>query len=77
MQEFFAKTGNHKLRFKPAYNPYTEVCCTSSPSWSGRDANAVQPSMEVFAWHEGLNKWIEIANVSCSLCGAIGEMQTR
>ena len=25
MQEFYAKTGNHKLRFKPAYNPYTEV----------------------------------------------------
>lgn len=46
MQEFFAKTGNHKLRFKPAFNPYTE------------------PSMEVFSWHEGLGKWIEIANVS-------------
>ena len=45
MQEFFAKTGNKKLRFKPAYNPYTE------------------PSMEVFSWHEGLGKWIEIANV--------------
>ncbi|EIW71074.1 phenylalanine-tRNA ligase, alpha subunit [Tremella mesenterica] len=44
MQEFFAKTGNRKLRFKPAYNPYTE------------------PSMEVFSWHEGLGKWIEIAN---------------
>ncbi|BEI90339.1 uncharacterized protein CcaverHIS019_0304090 [Cutaneotrichosporon cavernicola] len=44
MKEFFAKTGNHKLRFKPAYNPYTE------------------PSMEVFSWHEGLGKWIEIAN---------------
>ncbi|ORY30220.1 tRNA synthetases class II core domain (F)-domain-containing protein [Naematelia encephala] len=44
MQEFYARTGNHKLRFKPAYNPYTE------------------PSMEVFAWHEGLKKWIEIAN---------------
>nr|ODN92976.1 phenylalanine-tRNA ligase, alpha subunit [Cryptococcus depauperatus CBS 7855] len=44
MKEFFSKTGNHKLRFKPAYNPYTE------------------PSMEVFSWHEGLGKWIEIAN---------------
>ncbi|WRT64525.1 phenylalanine-tRNA ligase, alpha subunit [Kwoniella shivajii] len=44
MQEFFGKTGNTKLRFKPAYNPYTE------------------PSMEVFSWHEGLGKWIEIAN---------------
>lgn len=48
MQEFFEKTGNKKLRFKPAYNPYTE------------------PSMEVFSWHEGLGKWIEIANVSVS-----------
>ena len=46
MKAFYAKTGNHKLRFKPAYNPYTE------------------PSMEVFSWHEGLQKWIEIANVS-------------
>ncbi|TYJ52978.1 phenylalanine-tRNA ligase, alpha subunit [Cryptococcus floricola] len=44
MQEFFGKTGNTKLRFKPAYNPYTE------------------PSMEVFSWHDGLGKWIEIAN---------------
>jgi phenylalanyl-tRNA synthetase alpha chain len=25
MQEFFAKTGNTKLKFKPAFNPYTEV----------------------------------------------------
>ncbi|GFZ51629.1 Phenylalanyl-tRNA synthetase alpha subunit [Saitozyma sp. JCM 24511] len=44
MEEFFGRTGNTKLRFKPAYNPYTE------------------PSMEVFSWHEGLGKWIEIAN---------------
>ena len=48
MKAFYEKTGNHKLRFKPAYNPYTE------------------PSMEVFSWHEGLQKWIEIANVSLS-----------
>jgi phenylalanyl-tRNA synthetase alpha chain len=32
---FFKKLGIKKLRFKPAYNPYTE------------------PSMEIFAWHEG------------------------
>jgi len=52
MKAFYAKTGNHKLRFKPAYNPYTE------------------PSMEVFSWHEGLQKWIEIANVGsrCPSC---------
>ena len=33
---FFEKLGIKKLRFKPAYNPYTE------------------PSLEVFAWHEGI-----------------------
>ncbi|KAJ3262053.1 hypothetical protein HK103_003896 [Boothiomyces macroporosus] len=41
---FCKKLGMEKLRFKPAYNPYTE------------------PSMEIFAWHEGLNKWVEIGN---------------
>ena len=44
LYEFFSKMGMQKLRFKPAYNPYTE------------------PSMEVFSWHEGLKKWIEIGN---------------
>ena len=33
-----------ELRFKPAYNPYTE------------------PSMEIFAYHKGLKKWVEIGN---------------
>ncbi|KAJ1345335.1 phenylalanine-tRNA ligase, alpha subunit [Batrachochytrium salamandrivorans] len=41
---FFKKLGIEKLRFKPAYNPYTE------------------PSMEIFAWHEGLEKWVELGN---------------
>ncbi|KAJ8040276.1 Phenylalanine--tRNA ligase alpha subunit A [Holothuria leucospilota] len=41
---FFKKLGIEKLRFKPAYNPYTE------------------PSMEVFSYHEGLQKWVEIGN---------------
>ncbi|KAI8849008.1 tRNA synthetases class II core domain (F)-domain-containing protein [Chytridium lagenaria] len=41
---FFKKLGIEKLRFKPAYNPYTE------------------PSMEIFSWHEGLNRWVEIGN---------------
>jgi len=41
---FFKKLGMEKLRFKPAYNPYTE------------------PSMEIFSYHEGLQKWIEIGN---------------
>lgn len=44
MEVFFAKMGIHKLRFKPAYNPYTE------------------PSLEVFGFHEGLDKWVEIGN---------------
>ncbi len=44
MEVFFAKMGIHKIRFKPAYNPYTE------------------PSMEIFGFHEGLDKWVEIGN---------------
>ncbi|EEB16028.1 phenylalanyl-tRNA synthetase alpha chain, putative [Pediculus humanus corporis] len=41
---FFQKLGIEKLKFKPAYNPYTE------------------PSMEIFSYHPGLKKWIEIGN---------------
>lgn len=41
---FFKKLGIKKLRFKPAYNPYTE------------------PSMEIFSYHEGLKRWVEIGN---------------
>ncbi|CAL8135094.1 unnamed protein product [Orchesella dallaii] len=44
MKEFFGRLGIKKLRFKPAYNPYTE------------------PSMEVFSFHEGLKKWVEVGN---------------
>ena len=44
MIEFFILIGITNLRFKPAYNPYTE------------------PSMEVFTYHEGLGKWVEIGN---------------
>ena len=44
MEYFFGQMGIHNLRFKPAYNPYTE------------------PSMEVFGFHAGLKKWIEIGN---------------
>ncbi|RWS10180.1 phenylalanine--tRNA ligase alpha subunit-like protein [Dinothrombium tinctorium] len=42
--QFFQKLGIKKLRFKPAYNPYTE------------------PSMEIFSYHEGLKKWVEVGN---------------
>ncbi|KAN0069649.1 tRNA synthetases class II core domain (F) domain containing protein [Elaphomyces granulatus] len=44
MEVFFSKMGIKRLRFKPAYNPYTE------------------PSMEIFGYHDGLRKWVEIGN---------------
>lgn len=44
LEQFFNKLGITNLRFKPAYNPYTE------------------PSMEVFGFHHGLDKWVEIGN---------------
>ncbi|XP_043833955.1 phenylalanine--tRNA ligase alpha subunit isoform X3 [Dromiciops gliroides] len=44
LKEFFTKLGITHLRFKPAYNPYTE------------------PSMEVFSYHQGLKKWVEVGN---------------
>ncbi|KAJ3573352.1 hypothetical protein NP233_g2483 [Leucocoprinus birnbaumii] len=44
MRAFFKKMGIDKVRFKPAYNPYTE------------------PSLEIFAFHPMLNKWVEIGN---------------
>jgi len=44
LASFFKKLGITNLRFKPAYNPYTE------------------PSMEVFGFHQGLDKWVEIGN---------------
>jgi len=42
--EFFKRLGIENLRFKPAYNPYTE------------------PSMEVFGYHPGLGRWVELGN---------------
>lgn len=44
LNAFFAKLGITELRFKPAFNPYTE------------------PSMEVFAFHPGLKRWVEVGN---------------
>ncbi|GJW30614.1 phenylalanine--tRNA ligase alpha subunit, cytoplasmic [Tanacetum coccineum] len=44
LEDFFSRLGMSKLRFKAAYNPYTE------------------PSMEIFGYHEGLKKWIEVGN---------------
>ncbi|KAI3445570.1 hypothetical protein Pfo_002235 [Paulownia fortunei] len=44
LHDFFSRLGMSKLKFKPAYNPYTE------------------PSMEIFSYHEGLQKWVEVGN---------------
>ncbi|KVI08535.1 Aminoacyl-tRNA synthetase, class II [Cynara cardunculus var. scolymus] len=44
LYDFFSRLGMSKLRFKPAYNPYTE------------------PSMEIFGYHEGFKKWVEVGN---------------
>lgn len=44
VKEFFTKMGMKDIRFKPAYNPYTE------------------PSMEIFAFHPMLNKYVEVGN---------------
>jgi len=44
IRQFFDYLGIKQLKFKPAYNPYTE------------------PSMEVFSYHHGLKKWVEIGN---------------
>jgi len=44
MEVFFEKMGVPNIKFKPAFNPYTE------------------PSMEIFSWHPGLEKWVELGN---------------
>uniref|UniRef100_A0A7R9Y643 phenylalanine--tRNA ligase n=2 Tax=Prasinoderma coloniale TaxID=156133 RepID=A0A7R9Y643_9VIRI len=44
IRSFFERIGMPSVRFKPAYNPYTE------------------PSMEIFAFHQGLGKWVEVGN---------------
>jgi len=44
MDIFFKKMGVPNIKFKPAFNPYTE------------------PSMEIFSWHPGLEKWVELGN---------------
>ncbi|KAI0104205.1 phenylalanyl-tRNA synthetase alpha chain [Nemania sp. FL0031] len=44
MDLFFGKMGITGLKYKPAYNPYTE------------------PSMEIFSYHAGLGKIVEIGN---------------
>lgn len=65
MEIFFAKMGITGLRFKPAYNPYTEVrhpsCCSFLPCFLTLPVHS-QPSLEIFSYHEGLKKWVEIGN---------------
>ena len=75
---FFKKMGIENLRFKPAYNPYTEVgdlgflasmCLvfglTISGGWcllAGYYVPLLQPSLEIFAFHPQLKKWVEVGN---------------
>lgn len=49
INDFFCRMGLPRVRFKPAYNPYTE------------------PSMEIFCYHIGLGKWIEVNIAGLSL----------
>ncbi|MCI05969.1 putative phenylalanine-tRNA ligase alpha subunit, partial [Trifolium medium] len=44
LRDFFKHLGMTKLKFKPAFNPYTE------------------PSMEIFGYHEGFKKYVEVGN---------------
>ncbi|KAF1744059.1 hypothetical protein MXB_3398 [Myxobolus squamalis] len=44
LHDFFHRLGMDELKFKPAFNPYTE------------------PSMEIFSYHHGLKKWVEVGN---------------
>jgi phenylalanyl-tRNA synthetase alpha chain len=44
ISEFYHKLGMSDVKFKPAYNPYTE------------------PSMEIFAYHPGLKRLVEVGN---------------
>ena len=43
-ETFFKKIGMTNLKYKPAFNPYTE------------------PSLEIFAYHPMLKRWVEIGN---------------
>ena len=70
MRVFFKKMGIENIRFKPAYNPYTEVRAhpvTIIDHWlpgliSYFRSCAMQPSLEIFAFHPQLKKWVEVGN---------------
>lgn len=57
LQEFFNRLGMHDIKFKPAYNPYTE------------------PSMEVFGYHRGLGRWMEVGNSGIFRPEMLGPME--
>ncbi|EFJ30485.1 hypothetical protein SELMODRAFT_231153 [Selaginella moellendorffii] len=52
LNDFFSRLGMKKLRFKPAYNPYTEP--------SMEIFRQVYPLYG--SYHEQLNKWVEVGN---------------
>ena len=57
MRVFFKKMGIENVRFKPAYNPYTEVRRLKLISTRMTDIDScdcVQPSLEIFAFHPQL-----------------------
>ncbi len=64
MRVFFKKTGLENIWFKPAYNPYTEVKKKKHvPFLCGiTEYTHFQPSLEIFAFHPQLRKWVEVGN---------------
>lgn len=69
LYQFFKKLGIERLRFKPAYNPYTEPrythCAFNFNTQPGIMKTPIEYyafSMEIFAFHPGLDKWVEIGN---------------
>lgn len=64
--DFFAKMGLTEIEYKPAFNPYdshliiyhkNSYLLIYIPSF-----RYTEPSMEIFCFHKGLGKWIEIGN---------------
>ena len=66
MRVFFEKMGIDRVRFKPAYNPYTEVSLSPFNGPLDDDDHTLtvtlQPSLEIFAFHPMLNRWVEVGN---------------
>lgn len=62
MRVFFKKMGIEQVKFKPAYNPYTEVRFLIWRKIIIATERILQPSLEIFAFHPMLNKWVEVGN---------------